>query len=134
MSSSPLDINPEKNTIRDMAPSSPNLKRFDVVEVHWVDSEQDRDWTDFSSYESRTPPTIVSVGVLYEDMEDRIILFQSMDVTVMSRGNGVFDSILNIPKCAIQDIAVIRYHNDTSTHEKTSPEKGAEKRRSAPKK
>lgn len=100
-----------------MVPTSPILHRFDVVEIHWIDSEQDQDWTDFAAYEARTPPTIVSVGVFYEDLPESILLFQSMDVTVASRGQGVFDAILNIPKCAIQDIEVIRYYDDTSTHE-----------------
>ena len=83
-------------------------QRFDVVVVEWLDTEQNYDWTNFASFDSATPPTIQTVGFLYEDKREKISLFQSMDSTVPKTSAGTFDSILTIPKCSVKSIRVIK--------------------------
>lgn len=85
--------------------------------VDWADTEQDYNWTDFASFESNPPPTMRSVGFLYEDIKGRVSIFQSVDVTVLRGQNGMFDSILTIPREQIKSITVIKKYTKKNRHE-----------------
>lgn len=91
-------------------------QRFDLVEVEWVDTEQDYEWTNYASFESKDPPTMRSVGFLYEDVRSRVSIFQTIDKSVFYSGNGLFDSILTIPKCSVQNITIIKRFNKNTHH------------------
>lgn len=89
-------------------------QRFDLVGIEWVDCEQEYEWTDYASFKSKDPPIMLSVGFLYSNEKNRIVIFQTVDKDLISSGDGLFDSILTIPKCSVKKVTLIkRYSNKT---------------------
>lgn len=83
-------------------------QRFDIVQVEWLDTEQNYDWIEFQKFDSSTPPTIMTVGFLYEDSRSKVVVFQSIDSSILIGGTGTFDSILTIPRCSVKSIKIIK--------------------------
>lgn len=92
------------------------LQRFDIVEVTWNDCREEDDWLDFASYRLESLPVMQSVGYFYGQDRDSFSIFRTMDETIPTRGDGLFDGVLTIYKRQLKKVRVIRRFNQKKVH------------------
>lgn len=86
----------------------PSIAQWTPIEVQWVDSIQEKEWESDQYIEIEEVPTIASVGYFFKELDDQVVLIQSHNIDVRDGKLGQIDSILQIPKCSITRVIVLK--------------------------
>ena len=82
------------------------MKRFQAVEVYWVDSHMVTDWTGAVSGEKTAKEMSLlcrTVGILIKKNKKRIIITQSISILKSGYVDNMMETII-IPMCAVKKI------------------------------
>ena len=84
------------------------MKKHDVVEILWLDSQGCGGWTyDTKMVFSKEELTQTTVGYLLNETDFSIAVMQSCR-TVKITGERNIDNMIEIPKCSILNVEVLR--------------------------
>lgn len=79
-------------------------KLGDILEVTWIDAQQDSDWQDYVDVELKELCEFVTVGYFLKEGDNYIALCQSFDNAIKTERKGLIDSIMQVPKATITNV------------------------------
>ena len=79
-------------------------KLGDILEVTWIDAQQDSEWQEYIDLNIQELQEFVTVGYYLKEGDNHIALCQSFDNEIKKKGKGLIDSIMQVPKATITNI------------------------------
>lgn len=82
-------------------------QEFDLIQVEWVDSEKEEEWTTYPpSVEDL--PIMRTVGFFYTRTKGAIVLSQTIDKKVFHGVAGLVEGVFSIPNVAVKEVIIIK--------------------------